>query len=171
VGELHTDLLSLGQAEAGSLQIRKKPLDLSALLEDVVELYAPLMEEKEQHLTTRIPAGVTISGDRQLLAQVFSNLFDNAIKYVPAGGQIELALARRGERVEIVIADSGPGIPVEMREKVFDRFVRVDPSRTLPGTGLGLSLVKAFVELHGGSISLAASRLGGAAFTIVLPVQ
>lgn len=169
--EIFQSLLSLGQAEAGSLQIRKKPLDLSALLEDVVELYGPLMEEKEQTLTTRIPPGVMISGDRQLLAQVFSNLFDNAIKYVPAGGVIELAMARRGERVEIVLADSGPGIVPEMRSKVFDRFVRLDPSRTLPGTGLGLSLVKAFVELHGGAVSLSDSRLGGAAFTILLPVQ
>jgi signal transduction histidine kinase len=90
---------------------------------------------------------------------------------VTAGGVIDLAVARRGERVEIVLADSGPGIVPETRSKVFDRFVRVDPSRTLPGTGLGLSLVKAFVELHGGSISLSDSRLGGAAFTILLPVQ
>ncbi len=168
--DIFQSLLSLGQAEAGSLKIRKKPLDLSELLEDVVDLYAPLMEEKEQTLTTRIPEGVNISGDRQLLAQAFSNLLDNAIKYVPAGGIIELAMARKGDKVEITLIDSGPGIVPEMRKKVFDRFVRVDPSRTLPGTGLGLSLVKAFIELHGGSISLTDSRLGGAAFTVILPV-
>jgi signal transduction histidine kinase len=168
--DIFQSLLSLGQAEAGSLKIRKKPLDLSELLEDVVDLYSPLMEEKEQTLTTRIPDGVSISGDRQLLAQAFSNLLDNAIKYVPAGGIIELAMARKGDKVEITLIDSGPGIVPEMRKKVFDRFVRVDPSRTLPGTGLGLSLVKAFIELHGGSISLTDSRLGGAAFTIILPV-
>jgi signal transduction histidine kinase len=169
--EIFQSLLSLGQAEAGSLKIRKKPLDLSELLEDIIDLYGPLMEEKEQTLTTRIPVGVSISGDRQLLAQAFSNLLDNAIKYVPAGGIIELAMAKRGDKVEISLIDSGPGIQPEMRKKVFDRFVRVDPSRTLPGTGLGLSLVKAFIELHGGTINLADSRLGGAAFTIVLPVS
>jgi signal transduction histidine kinase len=169
--DIFQSLLSLGQAEAGSLKIRKKLLDLSELLEDIVDLYGPLMEEKEQTLTTRIPEGVSISGDRQLLAQAFSNLLDNAIKYVPAGGIIELAMARKGDKVEITLVDSGPGIVPEMRKKVFDRFVRVDPSRTLPGTGLGLSLVKAFLELHGGSISLADSKLGGAAFTIVLPVH
>lgn len=168
--DIFQSLLSLGQAEAGSLKIRKKPLDLSELLEDIVDLYAPLTEEKEQTLTTRIPEGVSISGDRQLLAQAFSNLLDNAIKYVPAGGIIELAMARKGDKVEITLVDSGPGIVPEMRTKVFDRFVRVDPSRTLPGTGLGLSLVKAFIELHGGTISLTDSRLGGAAFTVILPV-
>jgi hypothetical protein len=168
--DIFQSLLSLGQAEAGSLKIRKKPLDLSELLEDIVELYGPLMEEREQTLTTRIPEGVTISGDRQLLAQAFSNLLDNAIKYVPAGGMVELAMAKKADKVEITLIDSGPGIVPEMRKKVFDRFVRVDPSRTLPGTGLGLSLVKAFIELHGGTINLADSRLGGAAFTIVLPV-
>jgi signal transduction histidine kinase len=168
--EIFQSLLSLGQAEAGSLKIRKKPLDLSELLEDIVDLYGPLMEEKEQTLTTRIPEAVSISGDRQLLAQAFSNLLDNAIKYVPAGGIVELAMAKKGDKVEITLHDSGPGIVPEMRKKVFDRFVRVDPSRTLPGTGLGLSLVKAFIELHGGTISLADSKLGGAAFTIILPV-
>lgn len=168
--DIFQSLLSLGQAEAGSLKIRKKPLDLSELLEDIVDLYGPLMDEKEQTLTTRIPENISISGDRQLLAQAFSNLLDNAIKYVPAGGIIELAMARKGDKVEITLIDSGPGIVPEMRQKVFDRFVRVDPSRTLPGTGLGLSLVKAFVELHGGTIGLTDSRLGGAAFTIVLPV-
>ena len=169
--DIFQSLLSLGQAEAGSLKIRKKPLDLSELLEDIIDLYGPLMEEKEQTLTTRIPGNVSISGDRQLLAQAFSNLLDNAIKYVPAGGIIELAMARKGDKVEITLVDSGPGIVPEMRKKVFDRFVRVDPSRTLPGTGLGLSLVKAFIELHGGTITLSDSNLGGAAFLIVLPVH
>lgn len=168
--DVFQSLLALGQAEAGSLKIRRKPLDLSELLEEVTDLYGPLMEEKGQTLTTHLPAGIVVSGDRQLLAQAFSNLLDNAIKYVPAGGLVEVALAKRGDKVEVCVADSGPGIGPEMRQKVFDRFVRLDPSRTLPGTGLGLSLVKAFVELHGGSISLGDSRLGGAAFVIVLPV-
>jgi signal transduction histidine kinase len=169
--EIFQSLLSLGQAEAGSLKIRKKPLDLSELLEDIIELYAPLAEEKEQTLTTHIPVGVSISGDRQLLAQALSNLLDNAVKYVPPGGIIELAMASKGDKVEITLNDSGPGILPEMRSKVFDRFVRVDPSRTLPGTGLGLSLVKAFIELHQGTISLSDSRLGGASFTIILPAH
>ncbi len=169
--EIFQSLLSLGQAEAGTLKIRKKPLDLTQLLEDIAELYAPLAEEKGQTFIATVPSGLEMSGDKQLLAQALSNLVDNAVKYVPAGGRIELVAARQDGRLEIRLDDDGPGIPPEMRQKVFDRFVRVDPSRTLPGTGLGLSLVKAFIEMHQGSITLTQSRLGGAGFVILLPVQ
>lgn len=169
--EIFQSLLSLGQAEAGSLKIRKKPLDLSQLLEDIVELYGPLAEDKGQIFDAHIPAKLMIEGDRQLLAQTLSNLLDNAVKYVPEGGRINLVVELKGDKAEIRLDDSGPGIPQDMRKKVFDRFVRVDPSRTLPGTGLGLSLVKAFIELHQGNIMLTDSALGGTSFIIVLPVK
>ncbi len=168
--EIFQSLLSLGQAEAGSMRIRKKPLKLTQLLEDVVELYAPLAEDKGQTFEAHIPPDLVIEGDRQLLAQTFSNLLDNAVKYVPEGGKIVLTAAIQEDKAEIHLDDSGPGIPSEMRKKVFDRFVRVDPSRTLPGTGLGLSLVKAFIELHQGNITLGDSKLGGTSFLIILPV-
>lgn len=169
--EVFQSLLSLGQAEAGSLKIRKKPIDLSQLLEDIVELYGPLSEDKGQTFQANIPEKINIEGDRQLLAQTLSNLLDNAVKYVPDGGKIVLSAELNGDKVKIQLDDSGPGIPHEMRNKVFDRFVRVDPSRTLPGTGLGLSLVKAFIELHQGTITLSDSKLGGTSFSIVLPVK
>lgn len=168
--EIFQSLLSLGQAEAGSMRIRKKTLNLSVLLEDVVELYGPLAEDKGQVFEATIPPDMSLEGDRQLLAQAFSNLLDNAVKYVPEGGKIFLNAQIRDERAEIRLDDSGPGIPQDMRKKVFDRFVRVDPSRTLPGTGLGLSLVKAFIELHQGSIALSDSKWGGTSFLILLPV-
>lgn len=169
--EIFQSLLSLGQAEAGSMRIRKKPLSLSQLLDDIVELYAPLSEDKGQTFEATIPPDLTIEGDRQLLAQTFSNLLDNAVKYVPEGGKILLTAAIVGEKAEIHLDDSGPGIPQDMRKKVFDRFVRVDPSRTLPGTGLGLSLVKAFIELHQGNITLSDSKWGGTSFLILLPIK
>lgn len=169
--DIFQSLLSLGQAEAGSMKIRKKPINLSQLLEDIVELYGPLAEDKGQTFEASIPPDLMIDGDRQLLAQALSNLLDNAVKYVPEGGKITLSAAIHDDKAEIRIDDSGPGIPPDMRKKVFDRFVRVDPSRTLPGTGLGLSLVKAFIELHQGSITLSESRLGGTLFTIHLPVK
>lgn len=164
-------LLSIGQAEAGSLKLRRKQTDLSELLESMVELYTPFAEEHQLTLHAEISPGLQLNADRQLLAQAMSNLFDNAIKYVPAGGRIELRAAPAGNNIEIHMEDSGPGIPPEKREEVFDRFTRLDPSRTLPGTGLGLSLVKAFIELHQGSITLSESGLGGAAFTILLPLN
>jgi signal transduction histidine kinase len=169
--DIFQSLLSLGQAEAGSMKIRKKPINLSQLLEDIVELYGPLAEDKGQTFEAHIPPDLMIEGDRQLLAQALSNLLDNAVKYVPEGGIITLSAEIKNDKAEVHIDDSGPGIPHEMRKKVFDRFVRVDPSRTLPGTGLGLSLVKAFIELHQGSITLSESKLGGTLFTILLPVK
>jgi signal transduction histidine kinase len=169
--EIFQSLLSLGQAEAGSMRIRKKPINLSQLLEDIVELYGPLAEDKGQIFDAHIPPDLMIEGDRQLLAQALSNLLDNAVKYVPEGGKIALGAEIKNDKAEVRIDDSGPGIPPDMRKKVFDRFVRVDPSRTLPGTGLGLSLVKAFIELHQGSITLSESKLGGTLFTILLPVK
>ena len=169
--EIFQSLLSLGQAEAGSMKIRKKPINLSQLLEDIVELYGPLSEDKGQNFKVQIPPDLMIDGDRQLLAQALSNLLDNAVKYVPDGGKISLSAVLENEVATVRLEDSGPGIPHEMRKKVFDRFVRVDPSRTLPGTGLGLSLVKAFIELHQGHIVLSESKLGGTLFTISLPVK
>lgn len=169
--DIFQSLLSLGQAEAGSMKIRKKPINLSQLLEDIVELYGPLAEDKGLIFDADIPPDLMIDGDRQLLAQALSNLLDNAVKYVPEGGKISLSATIKDDKAEVRINDSGPGIPQEMRKKVFDRFVRVDPSRTLPGTGLGLSLVKAFIELHQGSITLSESKLGGTQFIIHLPVK
>lgn len=169
--DIFQSLLSLGQAEAGSLKIRKKPLDFSALLNDVAELYEALAEDKGQTLIASIPPKLELQGDRQLLAQAFSNLLDNAVKYVPNDGKIMLSAERQGDVIEIRLDDSGSGIPAEHRAKVFDRFFRVDPSRTLPGTGLGLSLVKAFIEMHQGTITLTDSRLGGASFVITLPLK
>lgn len=169
--EIFQSLLSLGQAEAGSMKIRKKPINLSQLLEDIVELYGPLSEDKGHDFDAQIPPDLMIEGDRQLLAQALSNLLDNAVKYVPDGGKISLNATIKNDVAIVLLEDSGPGIPHEMRKKVFDRFVRVDPSRTLPGTGLGLSLVKAFIELHQGHITLSESTLGGTLFTITLPIK
>ncbi|MEW5944036.1 MAG: ATP-binding protein [Pseudomonadota bacterium] len=168
---IFNSLLAIGRAEAGSMPVRRNSVDLSELLNELVELYAPSAEEHDLDLSSDIAEGLQIEGDRQLLAQAMSNLLDNALKYVPAGGRIELHAAHQGGRVEVRLEDSGPGIPPEMREKVFERFTRLDPSRTMAGSGLGLSLVKAFVELHRGSIGISQSSLGGTAFTILLPLS
>lgn len=163
-------LLTLGQAEAGGMRVKKKTVDLSALLEEMLELYTPSAEERQLKLQGRIGRQILIEADRQLLARIFSNLLDNELKYVPAGGLVKLTAVARGGRVEITVEDSGPGIPVEMRDKIFERFARLDPSRTLSGgAGLGLSLVKAFAKLLQGDVRVAESSLGGAAFIVTLP--
>ena len=168
---IFNSLLAIGRAEAGSMPARRNPVDLSELLNELVELYAPSAEEHDLDLSSDIAEGLQIEGDRQLLAQAISNLLDNALKYVPARWRVELHAAHQGGKVEVRLEDSGPGIPAEMREKVFERFARLDPSRTMAGSGLGLSLVKAFVELHRGSIGISQSSLGGTAFTILLPLS
>jgi len=165
-------LLTLGQAEAGAMRVKKKAVDLSGLLEELLELYVPSAEERRLTLQGRIAPNLTIEADRQLLARIFSNLLDNELKYVPTGGTILLTALARGSRVEIRVEDDGPGIPAEMRDKIFERFARLDPSRTLSGgAGLGLSLVKAFAQLLQGEICVAESSLGGAAFILTLPAS
>lgn len=165
-------LLTLGQAEAGAMRVRKKTVDLSGLLEELVELYMPSAEERKLTLKGRIAPNLNIGADRQLLARIFANLFDNELKYVPAGGTILLTALARGAQVEIRVEDDGPGIPAEMRDKIFERFARLDPSRTLSGgAGLGLSLVKAFAQLLQGDVRVAESSLGGAAFILTLPIS
>ena len=165
-------LLTLGQAEAGAMRVKKKAVDLSGLLEELLELYVPSAEERQLTLQGRIAPNLSIEADRQLLARIFANLFDNELKYVPAGGTILLTALAKGKRVEIRVEDNGPGIPAEMRDKIFERFARLDPSRTLSGgAGLGLSLVKTFAQLLQGEICVAESSLGGAAFILTLPVS
>jgi len=165
-------LLTLGQAEAGAMRVKKKTVDLSGLLEELLELYLPSAEDRRLTLQGRIASNLTIEADRQLLARIFANLFDNELKYVPAGGSILLTAVAKGKRVEIRVEDDGPGIPAEMRDKIFERFSRLDPSRTLSGgAGLGLSLVKAFAQLLQGEICVAESSLGGAAFILTLPAS
>jgi signal transduction histidine kinase len=133
---------------------------MGALLGDVAELYEPLMEEKRQALTMQLPEDVPVSGDRDLLFQAIANLLDNATKYTPAGGSIRIDLSRQNGKGRLVIADSGPGIPEAAREKVFQRFFRLEQSRTTPGNGLGMSLVAAVMTLHRMSIRLEDNQPG-----------
>ena len=135
-------------------------LDAADLCRGVAELYRPLAEERHQAFSVRLDEGLLISGNRQLLAQALSNLLDNAVKYTPVGGKLELALVKAGAQAHITVADSGPGIPVEMRGRVLERFVRLDQSRSLPGNGLGLSLVAAVAAHHGATLQLADNEPG-----------
>jgi signal transduction histidine kinase len=130
-------------------------VDLSALLGDVVELYEPVANERNIALQLSLTSGLCSPGDTDLLFQMSANLLDNAIKYTPEGGRIEVGLSRQPEGNEIVVADSGPGIAPLDRKDVFRRFFRVESSRgEQPGHGLGLSLVQAIVHYHAGRILL-----------------
>ncbi|HXV64895.1 MAG TPA: HAMP domain-containing sensor histidine kinase, partial [Vicinamibacteria bacterium] len=129
-------------------------VDLTSLVDDVAELYAPLIEDADKKLVLHNSPGIEVRGDRDMLFQALVNLLDNALKHTSPGGQIEIALSSTGEGIEIVVADDGPGIPLEERSRVRERFYRLDRSRTTAGAGLGLSLVEAVAKLHAGSLQL-----------------
>jgi signal transduction histidine kinase len=133
---------------------------MADLVSDVAELYEPLMQEKNQTLELSLSGTVGVNGDRDLLFQTIANLMDNATKYTPAGGAIRVTLGARGAKGRLVIADNGPGIPEAARAKVFQRFYRLEQSRTTPGNGLGMSLVAAVVALHHMTIGLEDNQPG-----------
>jgi signal transduction histidine kinase len=153
-------LLGIAQAEAGSRRTRWENVDLSVIARDLTELYAPLADEKGQTLTVSNGEPVQISGSRDLLAQALGNLLDNAIKYTPMNGAIQLRIRRYPGAAEVSVTDSGPGIPESERRHVLERFVRLDCSRHEPGNGLGLALVAAVTGLHQAELILADARPG-----------
>ena len=149
-----SSLLRIAQIEAGSRRSQFGEVGLNQLITDVVELYEPLAAEKGLQLTAATATPVRASGDRDLLFQAISNLVDNAIKYTPANGTVAIRLDAEPSGARVVVADSGTGIPEQERQRVFERFYRLETHRGSPGSGLGLSLVAAVVNLHGGSVTL-----------------
>ncbi|MFZ3034109.1 MAG: HAMP domain-containing sensor histidine kinase [Parvibaculum sp.] len=163
-------LLMIARAEAGSLRESMTNVDPATILRDAAELYEPVAEESGCTLAIAAEDGLQVRGNRELLSQIITNLIDNAIKHgmplaAPVAGEgedaslsvplpvIEVKAARLGDgRVEISVADHGPGIPSDQYGKVLERFVRLEASRNTPGSGLGLSLASAVARLHGGYI-------------------
>jgi signal transduction histidine kinase len=153
-------LINIAQAEAGLNRLTLTELDLSALTQDLLEVYQPIAEEAGLELSGEIATNIRIRGHRQLLGQALANLLDNAVKYSPAAGCIVLTLAASEQGATLSIADNGPGIPEEQRERVLQRFVRLDDSRGTPGSGLGLSLVAAVAKLHDVDLELLDNQPG-----------
>ena len=147
-------LLSIAQLEAGSRRTDFADVDLQALLVDIVDLYEPLASDKNIDLRLEQNTAVSLHGDRNLLFQAISNLVDNAVKYTPEGGRVQLELLRHGQGPRLVVGDSGPGIPAEERRRVFKRFYRLDAHRDSAGNGLGLTLVAAVAKLHDSRLEL-----------------
>lgn len=169
-------LLLIARLEAGALEDTTERFDLGAVVRDVAEFYEPVADEAGLELSVRAGEGLVIRANRQLVGQAVANLIDNAIKYgVPAdassrAGSVEVDLRAIGKSVEIRVADRGPGISPEDRERALKRFVRLEASRTRPGTGLGLSLVAAVARLHAGTIRLEDNAPGLVA-VLVLPLD
>jgi signal transduction histidine kinase len=153
-------LLRIAQIESGARKSGFKTLDLSELMRTTAELYRPAAEEKNQILEESIAADLVIKGDHELLMLLFANLIENAVRHAPQGAKIDLKAQNADGRVEVIVGDSGRGIPAEMRAKVLQRFFRLENSRTTPGHGLGLSLAAAIVKLHDATMTLSDNKPG-----------
>lgn len=152
-------LLNIAQVESRAKDDFKHE-SLSAICDDLAELYDVMTEEGEHSFEAHIERGLDIMGNRQLIAQAITNLLDNAVKYTPSGGHITLSAEQRGENIHVSVGDNGHGIPPDKRDDVLKRFVRLDSARSTPGNGLGLSLVSAIVALHNGSLQLHDNKPG-----------
>ena len=150
--------LQISRAEAGIGRDRFAMTDIGAMLDDLVELYGPVAEERGFAIDLSAPAGLVVPAHRELLGQAIANLIDNALKY--GAGRIAMAARATAEGVEISVADDGPGIPADRREEALRRFGRLDSARHVGGAGLGLALVAAVARLHGGGVSLAENHPG-----------
>jgi signal transduction histidine kinase len=153
-------LVRIAQIESGSRRAGFSEVDLSAVFAGMVETYAAVAEDRGQRVSGTIAPDIKVRGDRELLIQVLSNLVENTLTHSPPGAEVTLALERRDGRIVGRVADNGPGIPPDQREKVFRRFYRLDASRATPGSGLGLSLVAAIAALHGIEIELGDNKPG-----------
>ncbi len=155
-------LLRIAQLETGARREQFRPVPLKPILDLVAEAYESVVEENGQTLiyAPELTEQAIVSGDKDLLTQLFANLVENAIRHSGAGSVIALNAHQDANRLVVTISDTGPGIPEDERDKVFRRMYRLDKSRTTPGTGLGLSLAKAIADLHGATIELGDNRPG-----------
>lgn len=154
-------LLRISQIESGSRRAKFQDLEIGEVLAVIEEIYAEVAADEGKSLTyRRESAPLIVTGDRELLTQLFANLVENALRHCPAGTSIELSATRDANRIVAAVRDDGPGIPPEEREKVFRRLYRMDHSRTTPGSGLGLSLVKAVADLHHAELTAGDAKPG-----------
>jgi signal transduction histidine kinase len=147
-------LLRIGQIEAGTRRVAFRQHDLSAMFHELAEIYGPVAADSGRSLTHHIEPNLTVRGDRALLVQLMSNLIENAVQHTPVETVVQLGLARADGAMLALVSDNGLGIPPEEREKVFQRFYRLDKSRQRGGSGLGLDIVQAIARLHGITVSL-----------------
>jgi two-component system, sensor histidine kinase len=168
------DLLDVSRITTGKLAVRKEPLELQAAIHDAIETVRPLVELRRHTLDLSLPSEpVVVQGDRTRLAQVFSNLLNNAAKYTEPGGRLWLSLATEGQEAVVRVRDSGIGLDAGSLTSIFDMFVQVDRSleRTHAGLGVGLTLAKRLVALHGGSIAASSAGKGlGTELEVRLPL-
>jgi signal transduction histidine kinase len=169
---LTDDLLDLARLEGGAAELQPEPIDLVALVRNTVD------RQRERFAAAGLVLGfsassetVVVRADGLRLEQIVDNLLSNALRHVPRGGQVEVAVNRDGAEGVVVVSDDGPGFTEESLPHVFDRFYRAEASRTTPGSGLGLAIVREIAARHGGSVEAASRAEGGASLTVRLPLH
>ena len=169
-------LMDISEAESGAMQLRREPVRLEEVVARAVDLYRDVAEAKGVTLTVddrgADPQGGPLDivmGDRTRLEQVAANLIDNAVKYTPAGGRVDVMVGREDAQAVLSVRDSGPGIDPDELPRIWDRLFRGDASRSERGLGLGLSLVRAIIEAHGGTVEVQSEPRMGSTFTVRLP--
>lgn len=162
-------MLAISEMESGVARLEAQPVDCSNLVADTCELFEPATEDRAISLKVETAGPAAVLGDRGKLQQAVANLLDNAIKYTSPGGIITVRVARQGEEVLVVVEDTGVGISEEDLPHVFERFYRADHSRSKPGNGLGLGLVRGIVKMHGGRVEARSAVGRGTVFSIHLP--
>jgi signal transduction histidine kinase len=164
-------LMDISEAETGTMALRRETTDLTDLVRQTVDLYEDLADERGVRIVPRTNDEVTVSVDRNRMRQVLANLLDNALKYTPRGGQVEIAASRQGSDALLTVVDTGVGIPADELPHIWNRLYRGDKSRSTRGLGLGLSLVKAIVEAHGGRVDVHSTPGEGTSFELRLPAE
>jgi heavy metal sensor kinase len=169
--EMVDGLLSISRADAGQVVLHRTAFSALELVREVVALLGLLAEEKGQQIQIKGDADLSVNGDRLVLHRGLGNIIENAIKYGPSGSQISILVARTGSCVDISVEDRGETIQEDLREKIFERFFRIDTSRSRAagGNGLGLAIARWAIEVNGGSVSLLPGQHGGNLFLVRIP--
>jgi signal transduction histidine kinase len=163
-------LMDISEAESGTLQLRQEKVLLGDIVARAIDLYRDVAEAKGVALTSTLQPDVSVMADGTRLQQVAANLIDNALKYTPSGGQVAVEVVQEGGRALLRVRDNGAGIKPDELPRIWDRLFRGDASRAERGLGLGLSLVKAIVKAHGGTVDVASELGKGSTFTVTLPM-
>jgi signal transduction histidine kinase len=170
VSALLTTLMDISEAEAGTMQLRRETIEVARVLRETVDLYEDLAEARGVRLTSAgAPAGLTVDADYARLRQALANLVDNGVKYTPEGGAVTVGAESQPGTVAFVVRDTGPGIAVHQRERIWERLYRGEAGEKERGLGLGLSLVRAVVEAHGGHADVSSAPGQGCTFTLTFP--
>jgi len=162
-------VLDISEAEAGVAKLVMEEVDVSEIVRDAAGLFLPLAEDKDINLEIQTSSGVKLYSDRRKLQRILGNILDNAIKFTPPGGVITISVSSEAKKIAIEVEDKGIGISEKDATQIFDKFFRADRSRSEPGSGLGLSLARAFASSLGGSLTVKSSLGHGSTFTVIIP--